>query len=726
MQKEELFLRRRAALSAAKQALLEKWLQQESPPGSAADAIVPRPAGATVPLSFAQLRLWFLQQLEPESPAYNEPMMARLSGPLNLTALTRAVRELSRRHEVLRSSFTMVDGQVAQVITPAAAIDLDEPLPLIDLSHIAPREQEAEVQRHAREEVQRPFDLSQERPWRTVLLRLGEHEHVQITIMHHLITDAWTMAIFFREIGTLYTAFCADQPSPLAELPLQYADYAHWQQQMMASGKLDEQIAYWKRQLADAPPFLDLPADHPHPVVQSYQGWRYPLQLPRALSQGLQALSRQEGVTLFMTLLAAFNVWLYRYTQQEDIVVGTPVAGRVRPELEALLGCFVNTLALRTNLAGNPSFHEVLQRVKQVTLQAYDHQEVPFEKLVEELHPERDLSRNPLFQVMFILQNGPVGARELADVTITTLEMENLTAKFDLSLCLEETEEGLRGYLEYSSDLFETSSIERMHGHLQTLLEGIVANPDQRIGNLPFLTERERWQMLVAWNASDMDFPRECSLPELFEAQVERTPEALAVVCAEEQVTYRELNQRANRLAHHLHDLGVGPETVVALLAERGIELVTAILAVFKAGGAYLPLDPRHPISRLRQILTHSRSSFVLSVSLFTGTMAEIMLALPEHDRPRWQDLEILLQQKHNAEDENLPGRAGEKQLAYVIYTSGSTGTPKGAMVEQAGMLNHLYAKIAALQLTEADSVAQTASQCFDISVWQMLAALLV
>jgi amino acid adenylation domain-containing protein len=726
MQKEELFLRRRAALSAAKQALLEKWLQQETPPGSDADAIAPRPAEEMAPLSFAQLRLWFLQQLEPESPAYNEPMMARLSGPLNLTAFTRAVRELTRRHEVLRSTFTMADGQVAQVIAPAAQIDLDEPLSLIDLSHIAPREREAEVQRRAREALQRPFDLSHERPWRTVLLRLGEQEHVQITIMHHLITDAWTMAIFFREIGTLYDSFCAAQPSPLAPLPLQYADYAHWQQQRMASGKLDEQIAYWKRQLGDAPPSLDLPADHPHPLVQNYQGRRFPLQLPRALSQGLQALSRQEGVTLFMTLLAAFNVWLYRYTQQEDIVVGTPVAGRVRPELEALLGCFVNTLALRTDLSGNPPFRDVLQRVKQTTLQAYDHQEVPFEKLVEELHPERDLSHNPLFQVMFILQNGPVGARELAGLTITSLEMENQTAKFDLSLCLEETEQGLSGYLEYSSDLFEASSIEQMQGHLLTLLQGILADPNQRIGQLPFLTERERWRMLEMWNTSEVTFPREYSLSTLFEEQAAHAPEAVALVCEGEQISYGELNRRANRLAHHLRELGVGPETVVALLAERGIALVTAILAVFKAGGAYLPLDPRHPVSRLRQAISHSRSSLVLTVSLFTGTMAEIMLALPEHDRPRWEDLEILLQQKRADEDEHLPCGVEENQLAYVIYTSGSTGIPKGAMVEQAGMLNHLFAKIAALQLTEADSVAQTASQCFDISVWQMLSALLV
>ncbi len=722
---EEGFLQRRTELSVSKQALLDKWLHQQASVGSVPDTIEPCPDRTSIPLSFAQLRLWFLQQLEPESPAYNEPVMTRISGPLHIEALTRTVREITRRHEVLRSTFKMVEGEVVQLITPPEKIDLEEPLPLVNLSHLLTQQQEQEVQRRAWQELLRPFDLTHEWPCRTLLLRLSAEEHVQITIMHHLVTDAWLMANFFREVNVLYEAYCAGLPSPLAPLRIQYGDYAYWQQRRMTEGDLDQQIAYWKRLLGGQLPLLTLPTDHPRPMQQGFQGHRCSVQIPRALSEGLQALSRQESATLFMTLLAAFQVLLARYSQQEDIVIGTPIAGRVRPELEALMGCFVNTLVLRVEMPGYLTFRDALRSVKQATLDAYDHQEVPFEKLVEELQPERDLSHNPLFQAMFVWQNAPIGVQELAGVTIAPLELESQTAKFDLSLCLQEKEQEIKGYIEYSSELFEHRSIERMVGYLLALLKAIVADPDQRVGALPLLSEQERWIQLSQWNESERDYPLEISFNSLFQEQVKLTPKAIAVKCEGQEVNYRDLNERVERLASVLCKLDIGAEQVVGVLAERGVELLSGMLGIGKAGGAYLPLDPHWPLGRLSQVLIRSRPALVLISQDFTDAMTQALKEIPEEIRPQWRALEDLVQP---AEYEVMtpPGWEDPAQLAYVIYTSGSTGAPKGVMVEQRGMLNHLCAKIEELQLSETDVVAQTASQCFDISIWQMLAALLV
>src|SRR5579884_283942 len=731
MNTEDTFLKRRAELSAAKQALLEKRLRYMRVPAS--------PAGRTAtleppeiepsqekergpaPLSFAQQRLWFLQRLEPESSAYNEPIAVYMRGKLNVEALTQTAREITRRHEILRSTFPMIDGQAVQVIDPTFHLNLT--LPFIDLRGIPAAEREAAVQRKVKEELERPFHLEREMPWRTVLLQLDEQEHVSLTIMHHIITDGWSAEVFVKEIGVLYSSFAAGQTPPLPELKLQHADYARWQRRELESGRLDRQLAYWKRQLSGDLPILELPADHPRPAVSTYRGKRLPLRLPLSLSQELSALSRQEGVTLFMTLLAAFQVLLYRYSGQEDLLIGTPIAGRTRPEFEGLLGCFVNTLVLRTSLAGHPSFRALLKRVRQVTLGAYDSQDLPFEKLVEDLQPERSLSHNPLFQVMFILQNMPLADQELARLTISQVALENNTAKFDLSLCLQETPEGLTGFIEYSTDLFEASTIERMAGHFQRVLEMIVANPEQKITAFPLLSESELEQQLNEWNATEKAYPIAQCFPALFEAQVERTPNAIAVVCQQEALTYRQLNRCANGLAHELRALGVGPDTLVGLLAERGIDLLTAILAVFKAGGAYLPLDPHHPPARMRHIIEHSHTALVLTSQSFVAQINATVTELAE--RPQILTLEDMLD-RHWQGMENLQPVAEPHHLAYVIYTSGSTGTPKGVMIEQRGMLNHLFAKIDALQLTDADYVAQTASQCFDISVWQMLAALLV
>ena len=729
MNTEDTFLKRRAELSAAKQALLEKRLRYvrvpASPSGRTAtlelDEIAPRTESGPAPLSFAQQRLWFLQQLEPESPAYNEPIAVYMRGALNVEALTQTAREITRRHEILRSTFPMVDGQVVQVVDPTFHLNLT--LPFIDLRGIPQAERDAEVQRKVKEELERPFHLEREMPWRTVLLQRDEQEHVSLTIMHHIITDGWSTEVFVKEIGILYSAFAAGQIPPLPELTLQYADYARWQRCEQEAGRFDRQVAYWKRQLSGDLPVLELPTDHPRPAISTYRGKRLPLQLPLSLSQELIALSRQEGVTLFMTLLAAFQVLLYRYTGQDDLLVGTPIAGRTRAELEGLLGCFVNTLVLRTSLAGHPSFHTLLKRVRQVTLGAYDHQDLPFEKLVEDLQPERSLSHNPLFQVMFILQNMPLAAQELAGITITQVAIENSTAKFDLSLCLQETAQGLTGFIEFNTDLFESSTIERLSAHFQYVLEMMVADPQQDITAFSLLSQRERQQQLIEWNATATAYPTNQCFPALFEAQVERTPNATAVLYQQGSLTYRQLNERANRLAHHLRSLGVGPDTLVGLLAERGIDLLTAILAVFKAGGAYLPLDPHHPPARMRHVIEHSHTAFVLAAQSFVSQITNVLADMPS--KPQTLILEDMLNQHHRCTD-NLSVLATPHHLAYVIYTSGSTGAPKGVMVEQRGMVNHLFAKIDALQLTEADCIAQTASQCFDISVWQMLAALLV
>ena len=721
MHTESTFLKRLADLSPTKQALLEKRLRDErQQEGDSSTGIPRRAQEKAAPLSFAQQRLWFMQQWEPESAVYHEVVAICLSGPLHVEVLTQAVREIVRRHEVLRSTYPTIDGQAQQLIDPSVHESLT--IELIDLREVPEGEREAAARQRIEQEVQRPFHLEQEVPWRRLLLRLHQEEHIALTVMHHIITDAWSMEVFVRELTTLYAAFSAGKASPLPEIPLHYADYACWQRQRLEEGKLERQRAYWKNQLGGTLPVLELPTDSPRPAVQTFHGRRYPMVIHRSLSQRLQALSRQEGVTVFMTLLAAFQVVLSRYSGQEDVMVGTTIANRTHPELERLLGCFVNTLALRTNLSGNPAFRDLLQRVRAVTLGAYEQQDVPFEKVVEDVQVTRSLRHATLCQVMFELQNVPLAEQELAGLTLRPVEVEHTTAKFELSLCLRESEQELSGYLEYNTDLFEGSTIERFMGHFLTALEAVVADPGQRIADLPLLTGTELQQMLVEWNATAAPYPLESCFHRLFEEQVKRTPEAVAAVCGKEQLTFRQLNQHANQLAYYLQERGVGSEHVVALLADRGIPFLRATLAIFKTGGTYLPLDPHHPAARLRYVLEHSRCRIILTTSAFAATIHPVLEEMLAEERPQIIVVESVPEQAR----EYLSPEPTPLHLAYVIYTSGSTGKPKGAMVAQRGMLNHLYAKIETLQLKEIDRVAQTASQCFDISVWQFLAALLV
>ena len=666
------------------------------------------------PMSLAQEGLWFLDQLEPDRAAYIIPVAIRLRGLLDVEALERSLHMIVQRHEALRTTFRMMEGQPVQVIAPTLAV----PLSQVDLRGLPGVEREAEVLRLATE----PFDLNQGPLIRATVLQLGAEEHLLLLSMHHVVSDGWSLGVFLRELATLYEAFSSDQPSPLPELPMQYADFAVWQREVLSGDLLAEPLAYWQQQLAASPAGLDLPTDRPRLPVPTLRGSTYGLRLPRALTAALKELSRQQGVTLYMILVAAFQTLLHRYTGQEDVVIGTTTAGRTRAEAEALIGLFENTLVLRTDLSGNPSFGELLGRVREVILEAQGHEDLPFEYLVKELHPTRSLGQNPLFQVRLRLATAPPALP--SGWMLAQMEVETGTSQFDLTLDLEDRPEGLISRFEYSTDLFDEATIARLAGHWQTLLEGIVADPTRRLADLPLLTEKERYQLLVEWNATQAEYPQDQCLHQLFEAQVKRTPEAVAVVFEDQQLTYHELNAHANQLAHHLRDRGVGPETLVALLAERGIPFLISILAVFKAGGAYLPLDPHHPAARLRRVIEQSRCSIALATTAFAPTLSQALTEVPSERCPRPIYFEDVMQASQGAE--NIPIGTTPRQLAYVIYTSGSTGMPKGAMVEHRGMLNHVYAKIDALDLTATDTVAQTASQCFDISVWQFLAALVV
>ena len=704
-----------AKLSPTKRALMELRLGKaglQIPTGQRTDR-------GRAPLSFAQQRLWFLDQLEPGTAAYNVPRAIRLAGYLKVEILRQTLEEIMQRHESLRTTFMAVDGTPLQVIGESAQVEM----PVIDLSELSEREREAEAGELIRQEATQPFDLAAGPIFRAKLVKLSEVEHVLLLTMHHITSDGWSKGVLFREIGALYDAFSAGQASPLPELPIQYADYALWQREWMQGEVLEKHLSYWKNQLTDGQVVWELPTDRPRPAVQSNRGATFRMMLSQNLSQELRALSRGEGVTLFMTLLAAFNTMLWRYTGQEDIVVGSLIANRNRIETEGLIGIFINALALRADLSGNPTFRELLKRTSEVALGAYAHQDLPFEKLVEAIHPERDLSRPPLFQVMFNVQNTPKKTLELTGLTLEPVAVDWHKSLLDLTLTMSDGEEGLTGVVEYSTDLFDETTISRMMGHYQTLLEGIAANPEQRLSKLPLLTKAEEQQFSV-WNNSARDYPLGQCFHQLFEEQVERAPDAIAVVSKDEPLTYFELNRRANRLARFLVKQGVGPDVIVTLLAERGIHFLTAMLAVFKAGGAYLPLDPLHPATRIRQVIEQSRTNIVLATSQFAPTLSQALEQIPKQQRPQVFRLEDVSTQEK--EEGNLALRSSPQDLAYVIFTSGSTGMPKGAMVEQVGMLNHLLAKIDDLQLSKSDVLAQTASQCFDISVWQFLATLVV
>jgi amino acid adenylation domain-containing protein len=658
-----------------------------------------------LPLSYAQERLWLLEQIEAAGSAYNEAAAVRLEGLFDEDAFAFAFGEVVRRHEALRTRFAVVDGSPVQVIEPPGRFGLA----FEDLSDRPEEERQAAARRRAGEIAGEPFDLERGPLFRAHVLRLSGEEHLAVVVMHYIVSDGWSIAVLIREVGALYAAFSQGRPSPLPALPIQYADYALWQRGWLQGETLERQVGYWRERLAGAPAALDLPTDRARPAVQSYRGASLPFALSSKLSAGLVDLSRREGCTLYMVLLAAFTVVLSRWSGQSDLVVGTPTAGRTHRATEGLIGLFTNMLALRTDLSGDPPFRELLQRVKETALGAYAHQDLPFEKLVAELQPVRDLSRQPIFQVLFALQNMPRETLQLPGLRLSRMGGEHVTAKFDLSLYLEEVDAELRGQLEYATDLFDASTIERLGGHFERLLEGIVAAPDARLSELPLLGEAERRQLVTEWNDTAANYPSDKCVHDLFAAQAGLTPDAVALVYEEEELTYAELDRRSNQLAHHLRGLGVGPETIVGLCVERSVEMVVGLLGIMKAGGAYLPLDPSYPAERLAYMVSDAHVPIVV-------TQAGLEQVLPAHGArvvrldADWEEI--------SAASMLAPVNSGSgpDNLAYVIYTSGSTGRPKGVMVGHGAVVNFLSSMAQAPGLEPLDTMASVTPLSFDIA----------
>ncbi|ARV58868.1 hypothetical protein BZZ01_09670 [Nostocales cyanobacterium HT-58-2] len=675
--------------------------------------IRPVPRNTDLPLSFAQQRLWFLDQLETGSASYNIPATLRLDGLLNVPAFQMALQEIVWRHEALRTTFPMVNGAPVQVIASKPTLLFS----LIDLQQLSEEQQLIEVQHLATKEAQQPFDLASGPLLRVTLLCLSPKTHVLLLTMHHIVSDAWSTGVFINELTTLYTSCCQKKVSPLPELPIQYADFAVWQRQWLQGEVLQTQLNYWKEKLAGAPPVLELPIDRPRPAVQKYQGATQSLVLPLELSEALKALSQRENVTLFMTLLAAFNVLLYRYTGQDDILVGSPIAGRNYSEIEGLIGFFVNTLVLRTKVTTDLSFKDLLEQVREVALRAYAHPDLPFEKLVEELQPERNLSYTPLFQVMFALQNLPTELFNTLGLKSSLLEVDNLRAKFDLTLTIQEMKQGLTGALEYNTDLFDAASITRMLGHLQTLLEDIVAHPTKRLSDVCILSEAEQYQLLSEWNDNQVKYPQDKCIHQLFEAQVEQTPDAVAVVFEDQQLTYRELNTHANQLAHHLQSLGVEPDVLVGVYVERSTEMVIGLLGILKAGGAYVPLDPAYPEERLAFMLEDAQIEVLV-------TTKKLVAKLPSK-KVKTKVVDLHYDWAKITRTDNPCSNVTASNLAYVIYTSGSTGIPKGAMNSHQGLCNRLLWMQETYQLVSKDRILQKTPFSFDVSVWEIFWPLL-
>ena len=674
------------------------------PAGREAEA--PGRHGFVFPASFAQRRLWFLNQFDPMSSAYNIPFPMRLNIPLDRGALERSLQEIVRRHESLRTTFTTQDGEPVQVVAPAQTFNLEA----VDLRSLPAGEREAEAHRLAIFDAQRPFSLTNGPLLRVTLIQLGVNDHILLLTMHHVISDGWSMNVLVRELSALYGSYALGRPSPLEELPVQYADFAVWQREWLAGEVLERQLEYWRGKLGDAPGLLRLPTDRPRPAVQTYYGAAHAFTLEPQLYEHLKALSQREGVTLFMTLLAAFKVLLLRYTGQTDLVVGTPIANRTRVETEGLIGFFANTLALRTDLSDDPTFVELLGRVRETTLGAYQHQDMPFERLVEELQPERNLSHNPLFQVMFIYQS-PDGARtqkQSSGAADNAPLVTTSTAKFDLTLCIGEVGRAVGVSLEYNTDLFDQTTIERLGAHFKHLLEGIVRRPNARLSDLPLLTEVELQQLLVEWNSTEADYGPAC-LHELFERQAERTPEAVGVVCGGERLTYSELNERSDRVARRLRGLRVGPGSLVGLYVERSVGMVVGILGVLKAGAAYVPLDSSFPNERLRMMVEDAGLRVLLTQESLARSAAELGAS-----EVVCEDAPPLAAEPPVAGC--LEPRAAPDDLAYVIYTSGSTGRPKGVMIAHRAVHNLLAAVGARLGFRADDVLLSVTTLSFDIA----------
>ncbi len=676
----------------------------EAPP------LEPVPREAVMPASFAQRRLWFLDQLETEKSVYNMAAARRLIGQLNVEAIERALSEIVRRHEALRTTFTMSEGVAAQVIHPA------EParLPVVDLSRVPETEREARAQALACDEARRPFDLGRWPLVRAMLFRLREDDHVLVVTMHHIVSDGWSMGVLTEELAALYTAFSKGEPSPLAELPIQYADFVAWQREALKGEALKAHLEYWGRQLGGELSPLELPADRPRSQAQSFRGAVLNFNLPREISGQLKALSQREGVTLYMTLLAAFQALLSRYTGQQDVSVGSPIANRNHPALERLIGFFANTLVMRTDLSGNPTFKVLLDRVRKVSLEAYAHQDLPLERVVEELQPIRDLSHSPLFQVLFVLQNAPQDEFKLPGLASQHIDVHAGMAHFDLTLSMTEEAGQLIGTFEYKTDLFDEPTIRRMADNLEELLKSALADPDRQVSSLSILTEAERYKLLVECNAGHADYADHACIHKMFERQVERTPDEGAVEFEGTRLTYRELNGRANRLAHHLRKVGAGPDVLVGLCLERGLDAVTGLLGILKAGAAYVPLDATYPKQRL---------ALMLEGAQLVLTDRRLISALPECES-KVICLDEIADRLAEQRPEDPINETGPDNLAYVVYTSGSTGLPKGVAMNHRAVANMIGWQLQSSRASVGTRTLQFASLSFDVSFQEIISTL--
>jgi amino acid adenylation domain-containing protein len=663
---------------------------------------------ATCPASIDQERLWFVDQLQPGNTAYNIFNASRIRGSLNVPIMERVINELIQRHEVLRTTLKTVDGLPVQVIAPELKITLEP----VSLEHLPEEERYGEAMRLTTEEFARSFDLEKGPLVRVGLLRLAEDDFVLQVNMQHAITDRWSFAVFEKELAVLYQAFATGQPSPLPELPIQFADYAVWQRERMNSDEYKKDVEYWLRQL-DVSFVLDFPTDYPRPPIQNFQGARVYMSYPRSLLDGLKELSRREGVTMFMTLMAAFKTLIYRYTNQHDILISTPIGTRLRPETENLVGYLLNLLVVRTDLSGNPTFRELLKREQEACVGAFAHQEVPFGKLVQELKPKQDASRNPIAQVAFLYLDFPEAtSMQFLGLTANAIDIDNGASRFDITLAMTETPEGFRISIEYIRDIFEHCRMERMAQHLQVLLEGIVANPNAYLSDLPILTVEEQRQ-LQQWNDTAHQCPSTLLVHQLFEQQATLRPDAPALLFKDQALTFSEINSRANQLARHLLSYGLEPEARVGVMLPRTPDALVALLAIFKAGGCYLPLDPEYPPERLAFMLEDAAVSLLI-------TEESLRVHLPEQATPviTLAGAQLAQQSIENIENEVRP-----EQLAYIIYTSGSTGRPKGVSVEHRQLLHTLQSAQEVLKLTESDCLPSIASFSFDISLLELLCA---
>jgi surfactin family lipopeptide synthetase A len=685
--------------------------REDASQGRSASAAVRPPLVGPIPLSIAQQQVWLHGQLAAGVPLYNEILILERVGPLDQEVLERSFGEIIRRHETLRTTFAVEDGSPAQIIAEHHEMEL----PVTDLSGLTGQNREARVLRIATEEARQPFDLTKGPLIRSRLLRLADRNHILVVTLHTIIADEWSLSILADELATLYEAYSAGESSPLPDLPIQYGDYAHSQREWLEGDVLNRHISYWRKRLAD-PPILELPTDRARPPVQGFRGARESLELSSSLSETLKDLSELEGAPLFVTLLAAFQTLLSRYTGQRDILVGSIVPGREGVSAENLIGLFAHTVLIRTEVETDVTFRELLRHVRDLSQRDCEYQNMPFDRLVGELQMGRELSRNPLFQVLISFTSAMSAARESWE--IVNLDVDGGAAKVDLQLQLYDRADGIFARFTYNTDIFDAATISRMAGHFQRLLEGVVANPDQRLSELPLLTQAETHQLLAEWNDTQTNYPKDRPLHHLFESQVERTPEATAVVFGNERLTYRELNRRANQLAHYLVSLGVGPDVLVGILVERSLDMVVGLLGILKAGGSYVPLDPAYPSERIAFMLEDSEVAVLL-------TQRHLLDSIPD-PRARVVVLDADWHEIAKKEDKNPVHTGGPENLSYVIYTSGSTGKPKGVQIPHRAVVNFLTSMSHTPGMTEADRLLSVTTLSFDIAGLEIYLPLIV